>query len=157
MHDDGNSTVTASAPRWADPPTTKQRTAVQREVTRLVDELAPVRAPARPGASAPAVVCHRLPRGCILQGATGAVSLSWFPASGSEEALGELQLVTWRGTVSLPGSAARRAGAEMIGELILTPAEGEGGVWRWRGTGADWTTDEVIARCWALLEAPAAP
>jgi hypothetical protein len=62
MHDGATTILTASVGA-GDPPTTKQRTAIQKEVTRLVDELAPVRAPARPGAVLPAVQCHRLPRG----------------------------------------------------------------------------------------------
>jgi hypothetical protein len=154
MHDDGSTSMSASALSPVDPPTTKQRTAVQREVTRLVDELAPVRAPARPGAILPAVVCHRLPRGCVLQGAARAVSVSWFPASASESSLGELQLVTWKGTVSLPGSTARRSGATMVEEIVLVPVETEGGVWRWQGSGTDLTTDDVVARCLNIL-APA--
>jgi hypothetical protein len=154
MHDDGSTSMSASALSPVDPPTTKQRTAVQREVTRLVDELAPVRAPARPGAVLPAVQCHRLPRGCVLQGAARAVSVSWFPASASESSLGELQLVTWKGTVSLPGSTSRRSGATMVEEVVLAPVETEGGVWRWQGSGTDLTTDDVVARCLNIL-APA--
>ena len=156
MHDEPTTTLTASAAGAGDPPTTKQRTAIQKEVTRLVDELAPVRAPARPGAVLPAVQCHRLPRGCVLQGATRAVSVSWFPASPSESTLGELQLVTWKGTVSLPGSASRRSGATTTEEMVLAPVE-IGGTWHWQGSGMDLTTDALVARCRELLEAPAAP
>ena len=155
MQNDGTLTVEGTTARWTDPLTNKQRAAVQREVTRLVDELAPQRAPARPGAATPAVQCHRLPRGCVLQGAERAVSLSWFPASAGEDAFGELQLVTWRGVVSLPGSAAKRAGATMIGELILVPIETESGVWRWQGAGTDLDTDGVVARCRTLLDSTA--
>jgi hypothetical protein len=150
---EGSSTVTASALSAGDPPTTKQRTAIQREVTRLIDELAPVRAPARPGAILPAVQCHRLPRGCVLQGAARAVSVSWFPASPSESTLGELQLVTWKGTVSLPGSASRRSGATTTEEIVLAPVEVEG-VWRWQGAGMNLTTEDLVARCLDIL-APA--
>ena len=152
MLDEASTSTTASILAPNDPPTTKQRTSVQREVTRLVDELAPVRAPARPGAVQPAVQCHRLPRGCVLQGATRAVSVSWFPAAASEASLGELQLVSWRGTVSLPGSAARRSGATMLDEFVLSPIEKEDGVWRWQSATADWTTDELVARCRDLLD-----
>lgn len=148
--DEGSSTVTASAIS-VEPPTSRQRTAILREVTRLVDELAPVRAPARPGATTPAVQCHRLPRGCVLQGASRAVSLSWFPAAASSPTLGELQLVTWKGTVSLPGSAARRSGATMLDEIVFSPVEAEGGVWRWQAEGSDLSTDDLVARCRDLI------
>jgi hypothetical protein len=151
MHDDGTSTMTASDLSAAEPPTSRQRTAILREVTRLVDELAPVRAPARPGAATPAVQCHRLPRGCVLQGATRAVSLSWFPAAGSQASLGELQLVTWKGTVSLPGSAARRSGATMVDERVFAPVEREGGVWHWQSEDTDLTTEALVARCRDLI------
>lgn len=149
MQHDATTTLTASAGA-GDPPTTKQRTAIQKEVTRLVDELAPVRAPARPGAVLPAVQCHRLPRGCVLQGATRAVSVSWFPASPSESTLGELQLVTWKGTVSLPGSASRRSGATTTEEIVLAPVE-TAGTWRWQGGGMSLTTEELVARCLEIL------
>lgn len=155
MHVDATTTLSASALGAGDPPTTKQRTAIQKEVTRLVDELAPVRAPARPGAVQPAVQCHRLPRGCVLQGATRAVSVSWFPAAASEPSLGELQLVSWRGTVSLPGSASRRSGATMVDEVVLAPVESDG-AWHWQGGGTDLTTDALVARCRELLDTPAA-
>ena len=155
MHDDASTIASGTVAQWADPPTSKQRTSVQKEVTRLVDALAPVRAPVRPGAATPAIQCHRLPRGCVLPGATTAVSVSWFAAAPSENSLGELQFVTWRGTVSLPGSAMRRSGATMLSELVLVPVEVETGDWRWRTDDQLLTTDELVARCHDMLADPA--
>ena len=121
---------------------------------RLIDALAPVRAPVRPGAATPAVQCHRLPRGCVLQGATSAVSVSWFAAAPSENSLGELQVSAWRGTVSLPGSAVRRSGAMLVTEKVLVPVEGNVGEWRWQGDDVVWTTDELVAHCHGVLGEP---
>jgi hypothetical protein len=90
----------------------------------------------------------------VLQGATRAVSVSWFPASPSESTLGELQLVTWKGTVSLPGSASRRSGATTTEEIVLAPVE-VNGVWRWQGAGLNLTTEDLVARCRELLDTPA--
>jgi hypothetical protein len=151
MHDDVSTIERQSPSQWTDPPTSKQRTSVQKEVTRLIDALAPVRAPVRPGAATPAVQCHRLPRGCVLQGATSAVSVSWFAAAPSENSLGELQVSAWRGTVSLPGSALRRSGAQLITEKVLVPVEGNVGEWRWQGDDVVWTTDELVAHCHEVL------
>ena len=157
MHDEASTIERESATQWTDPPTSKQRTAVQKEVTRLIDALAPVRAPVRPGAATPAVQCHRLPRGCVLQGATTAVSVSWFAAAPSENSLGELQFVIWRGTVSLPGSAVRRSGAQLVSEQVLVPVDGGNGEWQWQGDDVLLTTDDLVARCHDLLaDAPVA-
>lgn len=151
MQDDASTIEREAASQWTDPPTSKQRTAVQKEVTRLIDALAPVRAPVRPGAATPAIQCHRLPRGCVLQSATGAVSVSWFAAAPSENSLGELQLAAWRGTVSLPGSAVRRSGAQLLAERVLVPVEGSDGDWQWRGEDVLWTTDDLVAYCHEVL------
>ena len=62
------------------PPTIKERNAVQQEVGRLLDAFAPERAAHRMGAKED-VERHRTPRGCILQAANGAVTVSWFPDS----------------------------------------------------------------------------
>jgi hypothetical protein len=156
MQDEASTIERDSASQWTDPPTSKQRTSVQKEVTRLIDALAPVRAPVRPGAATPAVQCHRLPRGCVLQGPASAVSISWFAAAPSENSLGELQFATWSGTVSLPGSAVRRSGAQLVAEKVLVPVEGVAGEWRWRGEDVLWTTDDLVAHCNDVLHGPPA-
>ena len=119
---------------WADRPTIKQRTAVQHAVERLLDDLAPERAPPRADIPMAAVQRHRTPRGCILQAVGGAVSVSWFPASTNDDAYGELQVIAWRGVVSRPGSsAARRAGSAVSEwQMVLQPTEVVGEAWGWR-------------------------
>jgi len=157
MHEDnGKTTQTAGYARYGS--TVKQRTAVQHIVRRLLDDLAPERQPAR-GAPAPsAVQRHRTPRGCILQGATGAVSVSWFPATVNEETLGELQVVVWRGVVARPGSANRAQGSAVaLTELVLRPEEGaegaEGDAWCWRAEdGRAFEPEALAERCRALFD-----
>ena len=102
-----------------------------------------------------AVLRHRTPRGCILQGATCAVSVSWFPAAANDGALGELQVVVWRGVVARPGSANRAHGsAVVLSELVLRPEEGaEGDAWHWRGDdGRLFESEALASRCRALFE-----
>jgi hypothetical protein len=107
-------------PHW---PSAKQRTGVQHAVNKLLDALAPERAPARLGAPEPALQRIRSPRGCILQGPTQAISVSWFPTTTTEASLGELQVMGWRGVVSRPGSARRGTGAEAMWRTELHPVE----------------------------------
>ena len=133
------------------PPTIKERNAVQQEVGRLLDAFAPERAAHRMGAKE-AVERHRTPRGCILQAATGAVSVSWFPDSAQGAELGELQVMGWRGTVSRPGSSLRASGAQVVDELVLRPVEKQTGGLLWRATdGTTYTTDRLVAHCTEML------
>jgi hypothetical protein len=132
-------------------PTAKQRTGVQHAVNKLLDALAPERAPARVGAPEPAVQRIRSPRGCILQGPTQALSISWFPATNTEASLGELQVMGWRGVVSRPGSARRGSSAEALWRTELHPVEVSPEVWGWRaGDGTVIATETLVARCEAL-------
>jgi hypothetical protein len=136
-----------------DRPTARQRTAVQNAVTRVFDALAPERAPARAAGPAGGVLRYRSPRGCVLQGNAGAVSVSWFPATGSDAQLGELQVIAWDGVVSLPG-AARRAngGARARAEVLFRPLERAPDAWSWRtADGAVLDADAVVAHCLDLL------
>ena len=130
------------------PPTIKMRNAVQQEVTRLLDALAPERAPNRRDSSSNVVERHRTPRGCIVQGRTGAVTVSWFADSAQGSELGELQVVAWRGTVTRPGSSERSEGAKLIEELVLRPAENRAGTIVWRAQdGTVFTTQSLVAHC----------
>lgn len=134
------------------PPTVKERNAVQQEVGRLLDAFAPERAAHRMSAKE-AVERHRTPRGCILQAAAGAVSVSWFPDSAQGAELGELQVVGWRGTVSRPGSSQRASGAQVVEELVLRPVENRMGALLWRtADGATYTTEALVTHCSELLE-----
>lgn len=155
---DDNTPSDGAAPRWTAPPTLKERTAVQRSVDRLLDELAPERAVTRADRPKTSVERHRTPRGCILQAAAGAVSVSWFPDADNDVALGELQVVAWRGTLSRPGSVDRSEGAVVVKELVLRPIEGVPGekgaqTWVWRALdGTTFDGDALAAHCLALLE-----
>ena len=135
------------------PPTVKERNAVQQEVSRLFDVLAPERAAHRMGAKTNEIDRHRTPRGCVLQAAAGAVSVSWFPDSAQGADLGELQIVAWRGTVSRPGSSRRASGAEVEEQMVLRPADSPRGGMVWRAMdGTTFSTDSLAAHCETLLE-----
>ena len=135
------------------PPTLKARNAVQQEVSRLLEMLAPERAAHRMGTKTKEVVRHRTPRGCVLQAETGAVTVSWFPDSAQGAELGELQVVAWSGTVSQPGSSRRESGAELLEEMVLRPVESRASGVEWRSTdGSIYSSDALAAHCEALLE-----
>ena len=134
------------------PPTVKERNAVKQEVSRLFDVLAPERAAHRMGTKTNEVERHRTPRGCVLQTAAGAVTVSWFPDSAQGADLGELQVVAWRGTVSRPGSSQRASGAKVEEEMVLRPAESSMGRMVWRAAdGTTFSTDSLAAHCETLL------
>lgn len=138
---------------WTTPPTAKERNAVQRAVTALLDELAPERVVSRTERITLPVEQHRTPNGCVLQAPTAAVSVSWFPDSDDDSALGELDVVVWRGVVSRRGAPPRREGATIAGELVLRPVEESSGGFVWRSTdGKTYDTDALAAKCLALLE-----
>lgn len=158
-HDDNGSTGAAWA-RWEDRPTTQQRTAVQQAVTGLFDQLAPEKTPARGAEPVPSLQRIRSPRGCILQASDRAVTVSWFPALGTDATLGELQLIIWEGTVARPG-AARRPGdrAQALQQEVLRPTEAAGR-WSWAAPdGKTYDAAALAARCMAMLvdELPPAP
>lgn len=134
--------------------TSKQRAAVQREVVRLLDELAPERSPQRREASSSPIAAHRWPGRCILQGESTAVSVSWFPARPAEEALGEMLVIAWDGVIAVPG-AARRANATPVARATRTlrPREGDDGDWLWlEGDAEPMPTEELVSLCRRLVE-----
>jgi hypothetical protein len=142
-----------SGARWAGPPTAKDRAGVQRAVSRLLDELAPERAATRAERPPAAIERHRTPRGCILQAAAGAVSVSWFADAANDAALGELQVVAWRGLVSRPGSTHQTEGAAVVRELVLRPVERPPDGFVWLGDdGVVYDTPALVAYCLALLD-----
>jgi hypothetical protein len=151
---EGSDEIGRAWARWDDRPSAQQRMAVQHAVTALLDTLAPAAVVAR--RDLPSVPLQRLrsPRGCILQASARAVTVSWFPASTSDDNLGELQIVAWEGIVSRPGSASRAAGgAREVAHHMLRPVPLEGRTWAWRGEdGAVYDIAALTARCLALLE-----
>ncbi|HXT14922.1 MAG TPA: hypothetical protein VN706_04790 [Gemmatimonadaceae bacterium] len=136
------------------PPTSKEKNAVQREVGRLLDELAPERTSAHAGRSMEAIQRHRTPTGCILQGANAALSVTWYVDAAERGRVGELQIVLWRGIVSRRGSGKTPEPAEVVRQEVVNPVERPTDECIWRsddGTGYD--TTGLIAHCVMLLEA----
>ena len=94
--------------------TPQQRAAARRELERLLDKLvSDIKHLVPPAIGTGEVVegaltPYRSPDRCIVQGADGAVSVSWFPAQFTDNSLGELQVIEWRGVVSVRGAARRR-------------------------------------------------
>jgi hypothetical protein len=137
----------------ASPPKAKDRNAAQEQVNRLLSALAPERAAHRMGLKVASIERHRTPRGCILQTPTGAVTVSWFADSDQGGELGELQIGTWRGIVSRPGSSQQVGGAEFVEGMVLRPVETEPGSLGWRASdGTHYSTDALIAQCTKMLE-----
>ena len=136
------------------PPTTKEKSAVQRAVTKLLDVLAPERATMRTERPPAAVEQYRTPSGCVLQAATAAVSVSWFPDAATDTSLGELQIVLWRGVVTRRGGAAVRGTPTVIRELTLRPVEQSLGqlAWRDESGGTVYDLEALADNCRALLE-----
>jgi len=135
----------------------KEKNAVARAVTALLDELAPERV-LRRVEQLGQVEQHRTPTGCVLQARTAAVSVSWFAPGGSQTTLGELHIVVWRGTLSRRGSPRQKEGATIVAELMLRPIEQPADALLWRDTdGKEYDTASLSAHCLALLEAQTVP
>ena len=136
-------------------PSAKQRAGVEQAVRRVLDALVPEKAPPRRAEPRGVVQRHRSPRGCILQGETGAVTVSWFPAGAADETLGELHVIAWAGVVSRPGATQRAAGgARPVAETRLRPVAHTATAepWAWRaGDGTVLDCGTVAERCLTLL------
>jgi hypothetical protein len=139
---------------WAAPPSVKARGSVQRAVTDLLDALAPERVVSRAPRIPVPVERHRTPRGCVLQAAAAAVTVTWFPDAAADATIGELQVTAWRGVVSRPGSAHRApGGASVASELTLVPVDRGADGWAWRAAdGTIYDTEALVAHCGAVLE-----
>src|SRR3954465_1696994 len=87
----------------ATPPTAKEKNSVQRSVNALLDTLAPERTTTRVDRAPVPVEQHRPPTGCVLQAATAALTVRWFPDTSNDSGFGELHVVIWRGVVSRRG------------------------------------------------------
>ena len=146
-----------SGPQWNTSPSAKLRTAVQRSVTALLDELAPERVLRRVEQLEGMVEQHRTPTGCVLQAATCAVSVSWFPEDSQESALGELHVLVWQGKVTRRGASGAPKKATLVTELRLLPLEPPVDDCVWESSdGARYDTLSLAAKCLALLEAQVA-
>jgi hypothetical protein len=152
MDDD---TQTTSA-RWSDRgdwPTSRQKMGAQQAAARVLDALAPERPPARRDEATATVLRVRSPRGCVLQGAERAVSVSWFPPLASDATLGEMQVIGWRGVVSRPGGGRQAPGsAEAVSREVLVPVESDSDAWLWRTEdGRTYDVAALTERCHQFL------
>ena len=152
MHDTERTSDVVKSSRPT-PPTLKERSAVQRSVDRLLDELAPERALRRGDPPQVAVEAHRTPSGCILQAATVALSVSWFADATEDATLGELQVVVWSGTVARRGAARPAQNAVVASELALHPVvdSAHDSIWL-ASDGRRYDSAALAAHCLALLE-----
>jgi hypothetical protein len=141
---------------WTTSPTAKSKNAVQRSVTALLDELAPERVLKRDRQLTGPVEQHRTPTGCVLQAATAAVSVSWFAGAGN--ALGELRVVVWRGTVQRRGAPRSQKGAEIVSELVFLPIDPPADNAMWHSTdGSKYDAAGLAAKALALLKEQLGP
>jgi hypothetical protein len=144
----------ATARSWTGSPTAKEKNAVQKAVTALLDELAPERVLKRADRIPVPIEQYRTPSGCVLQAATAAVTVSWFGEADSEAALGELHVIVWHGQVTRRGTQRRSEGATILSELVLNPVERPATEGLWRAVdGREFDTTSLAAHCVSLLEA----
>jgi hypothetical protein len=149
-----NDSTNSGERQWSSSPSAKAKTAVQRSVTALLDELAPERVLTRVGQVQGPVEQHRTPTGCVLQAADCAVSVSWFADPTKDAVLGELHVVVWRGKVVRRGNTRAPKGATIVADLVLRPIEPPADDLLWRATdGTRYDTASLAAKCLALLEA----
>ena len=143
----------ADPTEWVAAPSLKEKNVVQRAVAALLNELAPERVLKRSDPVQLAIEQHRTPGGCVLQAPNSALSVSWFTDAKSEDPLGELHVVVWRGVVSRRGVPRVKVGATQVRELVLYPIPGptDDRVWR-AGDGTEYDTATLAALCLAMLE-----
>lgn len=135
--------------------TPQQRAAARRELERLLDKLVTDIKHLVPAANAEPVagslVPYRSPDRCVVQGAEGAVSVSWFPAQFTDSTLGELQVIEWQGVVSVRGAVRRRepvAAASIVHADVYRQVQTPSG-WGWQpAEGAlVYSTDDLASHC----------
>jgi hypothetical protein len=155
--------------RWSSSPTAKTRNLVLRNVTAILDELAPERVVKRTD-ELQEVRQYRTPSGCVLQAPECAISVSWFDDASTEAPLGELHLVIWNGMVKRRGSINQGKGGTIVSDLIFrpsVPARKYGEIdreappatpvpevvtWTAAHDGKEYATAEIAQKCMALLE-----
>lgn len=138
----------------ANAPTAKEKSAVQRAVTQLLDTLAPHKVVKRSDELHGPIEQHRTPAGCVLQARAAAISVSWFADSRAQDTLGELHINVWNGVVSRGGSSHRRpTKATIVSEKVVRPTliVGDACVWRTED-GTEFETPALAAHCTALLD-----
>ena len=139
--------------QWSASPSAKAKSAVQRSVTQLLDELAPERVLTRVTELRGSILQYRTPTGCVLQAADCAVSVSWFADATDEAVLGELHVLVWRGKVARRGNARPPKGATTVAHLVLRPIEPPADECLWQATdGSRYDTTSLAAKCLALLQ-----
>ena len=139
--------------RWSSSPTAKTRNLVLRNVTAILDELAPERVVKRTD-ELQEVRQYRTPSGCVLQAPECAISVSWFDDASTEAPLGELHLVIWNGMVKRRGSINQGKGGTIVGELVFRPSHPAPDIVQWKAAhdGTDYATTEIAQKCMSLLE-----
>jgi hypothetical protein len=150
MDNPGNNTSRG----WGASTTAKEKNAIQRSVTALLDALAPERVLKRSDQFRGPIEQHRTPTGCVLQAKDAAVSVSWFVDTRAQGTPGELHVNVWRGVVSRGGSSHRKPEtATIVTELVLLPITNplDDSVWR-AADGTEYDTGSLAAHCAALLE-----
>lgn len=137
---------------WSGSRSAKEKTVIRRSVTSLLDELAPERVLRRVEALPGPVEQYRTPSGCVLQAATAAVSVSWFPDD-SDAPGGQMQITVWQGHVSRRGAPKKPRGATIIAEMALHPVARTTDTITWVATdGKEYDTGALAAHCLALLD-----
>jgi hypothetical protein len=138
---------------WKASPTVKEKNAANRSVTALLDALAPERIVRRAEQPRMRIERFRTPDGAVLQGATAAMTVSWFPESVEGSALGELHVRVWRGTVTRRGALHPRERAVVRNALIVRPLEPPAGDRVWiSADGTTYDTETLADHCLRLLE-----
>jgi hypothetical protein len=138
---------------WAGAPSAKERGAVQRAVTELLDTLAPEQMLTRRERAEQRVEQYRTPSACILQGSNAAVSVTWFADAAVDGTFGELHILVWSGVLSRRGGPPARGGARLVSELVFKPVLAAESRCMWEDAdGKQHETAAVAARCIALLE-----
>lgn len=137
--------------------TAQHRASAQREVEKLVDKLSADLPSLLNEAGEATMKMNRAPGRCVMQGTGGAVSVSWFPAQFDETSAGELQVIEWRGLVTLPGSAPKPDAKATIVEVSLFHlVRGAGpNEWTWQGDKEPtaFETEGLAQRCLERLKA----
>lgn len=138
--------------RWSTAPSVKQKTLLLKNVTMILDELAPERL-FKHTDHLNEIQQYRTPTGCVLQAANCAISVSWFDSASKDAPLGELHVVMWDGMVKRRGSIMQGKGGTIVSELVLRPSQPSPDTVLWTATdGTEYATLSVAQKCQALLE-----